>query len=137
MAKAKKAFYFRSWFISQARNAMRRYPPYYQARNAVKEEYFIPSKTGKPMKRVRFTCASCGGKFNSNNIVVDHRIPVVEPTTGFPLMLDGNDDWSTYLSRLFCPIENLQVLCKNDHDIKSGKETKQRVKARKKKVLTT
>jgi 5-methylcytosine-specific restriction endonuclease McrA len=127
-----KTFFFRSWFIHQLRGIFRRYPPYYLCRNAVKEEYFIPSKKGKPMKRVRFTCAQCKEKHGNSNTVVDHINPVIDPKVGFPLLPDGRDDWLTYISRLFCSIENLQILCLPCHNAKSGKETKTRVKFRKK-----
>lgn len=125
-----KTFHFRSWMIGQIRRCTRRYPPYYIVRNNAKEEYTIPSKQGKPMRRVRFLCAKCGKYFNNKDTVVDHIDPVIDPKVGFPVLPNGEDDWNTYLNRLFCPIENLQVLCKEDHDIKSGKETKVRTKTR-------
>jgi hypothetical protein len=56
---------------------------------------------------------------------VDHIIPVV-PETGFPTLPNGKDDWNTYLERYFCGPEGLQVLCDPCHDIKTGKENKNR-----------
>lgn len=127
-----KTFFFRAWMIGQLRRIFRRYPPFYQVRNTVKEEYSVLSKTGKPMRRVRFTCALCKEKHGNSNIVVDHIHPVIDPKVGFPILPDGSDDWITYISRLFCTIDNLQVLCRTCHDAKSGKEAKVRAKVRKK-----
>jgi 5-methylcytosine-specific restriction endonuclease McrA len=127
-----KTFFFRAWMIGQLRRIFRRYPPFYQVRNTVKEEYSVLSKTGKPMRRVRFTCALCKEKHSNSNIVVDHINPVIDPKVGFPLLPDGTDDWIRYIARLFCSIENLQVLCRACHDTKSGKEAKVRAKVRKK-----
>lgn len=67
-----KPFIFRGWFISKLRAASRRYPPIYEAQNAVKEYYTIESKTGKPLKRVRFPCAICKRKFSNKEIRRDH-----------------------------------------------------------------
>lgn len=50
------------------------------------------------------------------NIFVDHIKPVVDPAVGFV-------DWNTIIERMFCEIDNLQVLCKECHDIKSKEET--------------
>ena len=50
-----------------------------------------------------------------NNIFVDHLIPIVEPSTGF-------NTWGDFINGLFCDSDNLQVLCKSCHDIKSKEE---------------
>lgn len=50
-----------------------------------------------------------------NNISVDHRESIVNPTTGF-------SDWNDFIKNLFCESENLQVLCKSCHDSKSQQE---------------
>lgn len=137
MAKA-KPFIFRPWMIGRLRLIFRRYPPYYLALKAVRIE--VPNgffKTGKrkgqPRFRVFYPCAQCGQVFPAKETCIDHKDPVMDPKVGFPLNADGTDDWATYLYRLFCPIENLQVLCLPCHVIKSGKETKVRAKSRKKK----
>lgn len=56
---------------------------------------------------------------------VDHIDCVVDPLIGFV-------DWNTYFNRLFCSLDNLQVLCEDCHKEKSGKENEIRRKNRKK-----
>lgn len=131
MAK-KKEFRFESWFISQLRGIYRRYPPYYLIRNANKQSYTEKSKHGKDLKRVKFQCAQCKEWFKNSNISVDHLDPVVDPIKGFPRLENGEADWNTYIKRLYCPIENLQILCDLCHQIKTGKEKKRRNKKAKK-----
>lgn len=55
------------------------------------------------------------------NIFCDHVNPVVDPLTGF-------SGWDDFVNRLFCEQENLQVLCKNCHDLKSKEERASRPK---------
>ena len=132
MQKKPKEFVFRPWFISTLRRCFKRYPPYYNTLNSVKTYYTIKSKNGKDLVRVSYKCNKCKDEFKSSQVVVDHIIPVIDPTVGFPINPDGSDDWLTFIRRLFCGPENLQVLCKTCHDEKTGKETKLRVKSRKK-----
>jgi hypothetical protein len=119
--KKKADFNLRSWMIGQLRRMSRRYPPIYQVRNEAKETYTIPSKTGKPMKRVRFTCSICKKQFPNSEIRIDHIDPII-PVTGFPLNEDGTDDWSTVINRMFCSKDKLQALCITHHDEKSKLE---------------
>ncbi len=132
----KKPFIFRAWFISKLRAASRRYPPIYEAQNAVKEYYTVMSKTGKPMKRVRFPCAICGGKFSNKEIRRDHIQPVVDVKVGFPLTLDGKDNWNVYINRMFGILSDgsinkrmIQIICVTCHNIKSKDEKKLRKEA--------
>ena len=50
-----------------------------------------------------------------NNISVDHKNAIVDPTTGF-------SGWDDFVNNLYCETENLQVLCKACHDKKSSEE---------------
>jgi len=72
-----------------------------------------------------FVCAACKKGFTRGAVAVDHRTPVVDPTTGFT-------GWDSYVNRLFTTSENLQILCLECHKAKSGKENKIR-RSRKKK----
>lgn len=67
-----------------------------------------------------------GKKYPINEVKVDHVIPVVDPKVGFV-------DWNTFIDRLFCPVENLQVISKEEHDAKTKKERKERAKTKKSK----
>lgn len=103
--------------ISAMRRAFRRFPAFKQALDAAKQEYFITSKTGKAMRRVHWKCASCGKMANNKEKAVDHIIPVVDPINGF-------QSYDDYAKRLFCSIDNLQILCSSCHKVKSLGENK-------------
>jgi len=114
------------------RGAFKKYPHFNEVKRRAKREYFVQSKTGKPMRRVCFQCAGCGRYFLdvSGELAVDHRNPVGEFTT--VEQLPG------YILGLFCDISNLDLLCNypdNDtraeyqrscHRIKSAKEAAER-----------
>lgn len=68
-----------------------------------------------------FQCAKCSGTFRRDETHVDHRIPVIDPTVGFV-------DWNTYMVRLFCSVDNLQILCVKDHAEKTIAENELREK---------
>ena len=110
----------------ELRRAFKRCPLYNEAKNRAKREYFEESKHGKLMRRVHFECAQCGRFFRdeNRNIAVDHITSVVCTSTGPTLSLD------VYTRRLFCNINNLQILCnfskKDDGELSChAKKTKQ------------
>src|SRR5574338_1135540 len=61
--KKKKEFNFHQFMVATLRASFKKTPMYKQALDAAKEEYFELSKTGKPMRRTRYVCASCKRKF--------------------------------------------------------------------------
>lgn len=76
------------------------------------------------VERGIYECASCKehfpptykeGRKKVKNLFVDHIEPVVNPETGFTT-------WDEYIERLFCEVDNLQVLCGKCHDEKSMQE---------------
>ncbi len=124
----KKEFDLDKFLEKELRRAFKRTPMYGDAKRRAKEEYFVPSKTGKPMRRVRYKCAKCGQAFldktGSREIAVDHIEPVVPLDR--PLK-----DRGEYIDRLFCSVDNLQILCnykgerngiKSCHKIKTAEE---------------
>lgn len=66
-----------------------------------------------------------GQKYPINCVTVDHIIPVIDLKKGFV-------DWNTFIERLFCPVENLQVISKDEHSEKTKAERKKRKSARSK-----
>lgn len=68
--------------------------------------------------RNAYVCKACSQVFPRRGVAVDHISPVV-PVTGW----DGFDN---FISRLFCPVSSLQVLCKNCHKDKTQAENKTR-----------
>jgi 5-methylcytosine-specific restriction endonuclease McrA len=116
MAKKPKNFSLRNHIEKTLRDSFRKTPMYNEAKRRAKEDYFEPSKNGKPMRRVHYKCASCGlhflDKTGFKQIALDHILPVIDPLVGWV-------DYNTYIERLFCSIDNLQVLCKPCHSKKS------------------
>jgi 5-methylcytosine-specific restriction endonuclease McrA len=108
---------FKGWIISLLRRGTMRWPPRNEALAKAKTEKKINTATGRMAQH--YECAMCKGQFSAKNVVVDHINPVVLPGIGFI-------DWNTYIERMFCSVENLQVLDKNCHDIKSATEKGQR-----------
>ena len=107
----------KSFIVSALRTGARRWPPKYECLQAAFTEQKINKASGRMAKHYR--CASCQEEFTSTNVEVDHISPVVSVGDGFI-------DWNIFIERLFCPIENLQVLCKPCHRKKTKEERKAR-----------
>jgi 5-methylcytosine-specific restriction endonuclease McrA len=101
------------FIVAVLRAGTRRWPPKYEALNDAKTEKKKNVKTGRIAQH--YVCAQCTEEFTSTNIQVDHITPVVDPKKGFK-------DWNTYIPRLFCGKDNLQVLCVGCHKEKTAKE---------------
>ena len=113
--KLKKPFNKTPWLVRQLRRLSLKFPPAIRATNRTREEYYILSKKGKPMKRVKYTCASCGKKdLKRSEMNLDHKIPVVDFT--------GFKDWNEFIERLFCDEDNLWLICIPCHLEKSAYE---------------
>lgn len=92
-----------------------------------RREALYNAKTTKPRKNINgklskrpnvaYTCAICQNEFKSTEVEVDHLIPVGK-TPEFPP--DNSNDWNEWILRLFCSVDNLRVLCKPCHRIKSN-----------------
>lgn len=103
----------KSWLISGLRRMTMRYPPRNEALRAAKTEKKINEKTGRMAQHYR--CAGCLQEFPAKGVCVDHIQPVIDPNGSFV-------NWDTYIERMFCPVENLQILCSLCHDVKTQKE---------------
>jgi 5-methylcytosine-specific restriction endonuclease McrA len=66
---------------------------------------------------VYYRCATCGDEFKQGEVQVDHREPVGK-TPDFPPKADETA-WVEWILRVFCGVENLQVICKSCHRAKS------------------
>jgi hypothetical protein len=104
---------FRAFITSTLRGGFRKYPPKYTVLKAA----FSGKKLNRATKRqcMHYTCNMCNGDFPSKDVNVDHIDPVVDPATGFV-------DWNTFIERLFCSEDNLQVLCSKCHTEKTKQE---------------
>ncbi len=113
-----------TWLVPKLRNISRMWPEKSQAINAAKEQIQIGFyKNGKPEYKTLFKCAHCGNLFVREEVHVDHINSVVST--------DGFTTWDDFLTRLFCEVDGLQVLCIEDHKTKSYLENQLRKEQRK------
>jgi 5-methylcytosine-specific restriction endonuclease McrA len=113
---------YRSFVTSTLRSGARRWPPKYETLNEAKTEKKVNEKTGRIAQH--YLCSSCSKEFPAKDVQVDHIHPVVDPKKGFI-------SWDVFIERLYCEKENLQVLCKGCHLVKSNEEKKEKKNANK------
>lgn len=104
---------FRSFIIQVLRRGTYKWRPRSEAKKRAR------------VGRNQYKCAGCGGIFGNKEVDIDHKIPVIDEVVGFTT-------WGDYIQRLFCPVENFQILCRdNCHSKKTKKENKLRSVRRK------
>lgn len=83
-----------------------------------KVKTYLTLKSGEISKKyeVAYTCKSCKSQNHIKEVQVDH----ITPIGPMPDFL--SNDFGTWINSLFCPIDNLQVLCKPCHVKKSKKD---------------
>lgn len=104
---------FRAFITSTLRGGFRKYPPKYEVLKEALWGKKLNSKTGRQC--IHYTCNECKKEYPAKEVNVDHVQPVVCPKEGFI-------DWNTFIDRLFCTRENLQVLCSKCHTKKTKEE---------------
>lgn len=119
MAKAKE-FDRRQYCISLLRRGFLRCKLRMQCLAKARKRGVNP-KTGRECYFIQ--CNICKKWFPQNQIKVDHIDPVT-PVDMTKITLDK------FAERLYCSIENLQNLCKEDHDAKTKRENALRKSAR-------
>jgi 5-methylcytosine-specific restriction endonuclease McrA len=70
-----------------------------------------------------YRCAYCKDLFKSSQVHVDHINPIVPIDNNWDY---GHIDWNIYIPRLFCEVEDFQVLCTQDHENKTFLEDQMR-----------
>jgi hypothetical protein len=142
--KKKPEFVLEKMLFSLLRKAFKVSPQYHEALNRAKEEFFVLSKNGKEMRRIRFKCNICQRSFLPPEskkkvaaregidvsevkravkaVAIDHITPVISLEHGF-------QGWDVYIQRLFCHVENLQCIC-NYSGLQDGKESCHKLKTR-------
>ena len=103
------------------RTLSRKWPPKYEALRRANVGERLDPATGK--ESFRYKCAGCANVFKQKDVQVDHIEPVVSTIEGFT-------DWNEYIMRMFCEVDNLQVLCSDCHNTKTQNERKQRKASR-------
>lgn len=101
------------------RSGFRKWPPKYECLNAAKVGKKVNKATGRVAEH--YKCKKCRKHFVAKDVQVDHIDPVVDPKVGFV-------NWDTFISRLLCTVDNLQVLCTGCHKKKTDEERKERKK---------
>ena len=122
MAEKWNAVRVKNFIISLLRAGSRKWPPRASVLNRAKTEKKINAKSGRLAQH--YQCAECNKDFPMTQIQVDHIQPVVSTEDGFI-------DWNTYIPRMFCDENNLQVMCKPCHKKKSNLELKERSASKK------
>lgn len=97
---------------SLLRQGFNRYPPKFQARKAAER-----TVTGK-RHRYEYLCAACDKWFMGKEVQVDH----IEPAGS----LKDYADLVSFVAKLFCEAEDMQVMCKPCHQVKTNEERRQR-----------
>ena len=103
-----EARYF-SFIRGALRQASRRWPVKFQVKVAARD-----GKRGL----YRYLCNHCGLKFKDKEVEVDHIVGAGS--------LNTYQDLPAFVERLFCEEDNLQVLCKPCHLVKTNAEKKKK-----------
>ena len=103
---------------ARIRGALRQLARYMPVKKECLAESIHPTEKGPRGGALR-VCAHCGLCFPMHKVHVDHIEPVIPVDREIK-------DWNEYIVRLFCDIDNLQVLCKECHLIKSNNENNDR-----------
>ena len=101
---------FWSFIRSSLRQKSRWWKPITQAKQNAKRKYKGPNKRQK----FEYLCNVCKQYFPDKEINVDHILPAGT--------LKCANDLPGFVERLFCEIDNLQVLCSKCHDKKTQNE---------------
>lgn len=101
---------YMSFIRSALRKAWMKYPLKFKTLSANRRVYNGEDKRTK----WEYQCRSCSGWFRGKDVIVDHIYPAGK--------LKEFSDLPQFTSTLFCSCDNLQVLCKECHRIKTKEE---------------
>lgn len=101
---------FWSFIRSGLRQKSRFWKPILQCKLEARRLYKGPNKRQK----YEYQCKSCKHWYQEKHINVDHICPAGS--------LNSAQDLPGFVERLFCEVDNLQVLCTSCHDVKTKHE---------------
>lgn len=107
---------FDNFVKATLRKGTMRWPPKFTVLAAAKRGKFLNPLSGREAEH--YECEECHLLHPAKNVVVDHIVPIV-PVTGFTT-------WDSVVERMFCEADNLQVLCKPCHKLKTALENQLR-----------
>lgn len=102
---------FFGFIRSALRAAFNKYPPKYEVIRQAKRD-----KKDGGRQKFEYECSSCGKMFPQKEIQVDHVIPAGS--------LKSFDDLPEFCRKLFCGVDDMQILCKPCHKVKTQEERK-------------
>jgi 5-methylcytosine-specific restriction endonuclease McrA len=103
-----------SFIRSALRRAFTRYPSNYIARNKARRPYEGTNRNQK----WEYLCTHCNKWYIAKNTQLDHTVPAGSITC--------DEDIGGFVSRLFCEPNDLSLLCKPCHQIKTNQERENR-----------
>jgi len=103
-------------FFGSIRAALRSHSRWWKPAAACKANAKRPYKGPNKRQKYEYQCNSCKNWFAATSINVDHICPAGS--------LNSAQDLPEFVERLFCEVDNLQVLCKDCHDEKTANERK-------------
>lgn len=101
---------FFSWILSHLRRLTMKWKPKNEALTTARRPYKGPNKRQK----WEYKCARCKKWFARKEVDIDHIIPMGGMTT-----FEKAGEW---LRKALCEVDGFQVLCKEDHQLKTKKE---------------
>jgi 5-methylcytosine-specific restriction endonuclease McrA len=104
---------YTSFIKSVLRGGSQRWPPRYSSLNDACIGQKVNPKSGRLAKH--YTCGVCLNSYPAKDVQVDHIKPIIDPLIGF-------ETWDILIANLFCEKENLQILCKPCHLLKTNAE---------------
>jgi len=114
---------YRGFIRSALRGAWQRWGPNHEVKKTARVERGKYRCAGYNRRSHIVTASITVEGKRKNNIFTDHIVPV-----------GGDGDWNEIIENLFCEVDNLQLLCKSCHDVKTKDErhdsrTRARIKA--------
>lgn len=103
----------RTFITGVLRSGFRKFPAKYETLKSASVGKKVNVKTNRIAEH--YKCAECKKDYPAKDVNCDHTNPVIDPKVGFV-------DWDTYIRRMFCGKDNLQVLCTKCHDEKTANE---------------
>lgn len=111
---------FTSFVKGILRAGSNKWPPKWEVRRKARQARGIYYCAGFKRKGHPATASirERGRSKKCNNIFVDHISPIVGRA--------GFTNWDDFINKLYCEVDNLQVLCKQCHDLKTKSEKEER-----------
>ena len=112
---------YRSFIKGGLRSISNRWPPKYVVKKAAWVSRGVYKCIGHKRRSHNVPVSEGPVGKKTNNVFVDHIIPIIDPQCGFTT-------WDRVIDRMFVEAEGMQLLCTDCHKLKTADERKQRIK---------